>query len=1145
MNPFAYDAISGHGIDALDIMRAVIVRSSVVLAIVVMIRYFLRDRLSNAAKHALLLIVPFETAAVLAFAIWPMRIELQLPFDSPVSPLLSTFAGGSLDPGTKDEKTATLQPIDRSFDERSAIASSEAPAGFSQGLSSSALDATNDRTGQVPIMSDSGRTDATSLSTIAGICWFAGSSLLAFVFLVRHLRMSFRLRSTWGPASDEMRHMVDSLAKLMRLRHRPGIMETRAVATPAVVGIFRPVLVIPAGFEDEFEADECRWALAHELAHVQRFDLWTLAFERAVGIVCFFCPALWITQRMTRHDRELACDDAAQAASGLSAGDCAGVFLKLIRWSSRRESGSGGMTPVLSLTHRYPAIRNRILNMTDANEARRTPRLATTTAWVITAFAIVLALPVVPKLVAQSPRDARNEITLARNEDAATETRQANESQTKTRSIGGVIVDQNGMPIANAEVNFLIWVRRSAEISPKRLTPARTGSDGRFRIEGIPDNGPIAMVQFTHPDYVTRHITYRVQEVEYEPLRKGEARIEMQKGIAVRGRVLDPDGKPLAGAVLNQMYKSYFSDVSKRTTDENGGFSFEHLDETTFDSLIVTKPGFGTIIGKWNHAQRPPGELVLKMERARSLSGKVTDESEKPLPDVRLSVALLYSPNEFKAEARTDAEGQFRIDDLPVGRDMRIQILKQGYAESFFSLKADQKDGLAIKLLKGVTGNGTVVDAVTGKPVERFKVTIVPFEDRSLVQSSNTYPFAAGAFEMRASTVSPKRFRLTIGADGYRDFESEEYAIDQCPVKLEVKLEPIPDDEKPRYRGRVVAQDGTPIENARIGLSTPRDFPLIHDGAIYATWRGREIPVTDASGAFDFRSLEPVGELLILHETGTIRKPIEPGTDLNAIELKLEPYGHIAGKLLRNGKPDRDSRIAVFYKALASRRTGSGHMIEPKPDGTFLLERVIPGVVDIDFRLAGIPENGRFTAMQPYLVEPGKTTTIECDLKLSDSPRRDLKGKIRFVDREIPMNLSGSKFILYPPKDNPLRLKPGDAIVNSPARMKYRETPEGKAMQQALDEFLLLEKSMTPDGEFEIKGMPVGHYELRIWAGNSNTNLGDAVREIRIEPAKPGEPESPIDLGVLDIARMKNISGKPVSKESSKSNAQPTAKPGS
>jgi len=78
---------------------------------------------------------------------------------------------------------------------------------------------------------------------------------------------------------------------------------------PGVLGIFRPVLLLPEGILDRLTTPQLRSILAHELCHVRRRDNMTAALHMLVESLFWFHPLVyWIGARLV-EERERACDE--------------------------------------------------------------------------------------------------------------------------------------------------------------------------------------------------------------------------------------------------------------------------------------------------------------------------------------------------------------------------------------------------------------------------------------------------------------------------------------------------------------------------------------------------------------------------------------------------------------------------------------------------------------------------------------------------------------------------------------------------------------------------------------------------------------------------------------------------------------------
>jgi beta-lactamase regulating signal transducer with metallopeptidase domain len=112
------------------------------------------------------------------------------------------------------------------------------------------------------------------------------------------------------------------LAKCRELQSRLGLTrvirfcECRWLDAPAVIGWFRPVVLLPFRALTGLTEDQIEAVIAHELAHIRRFDAFLNLFQVVVESLLFFHPAVWWLTKRVRIERENCCDDVAVAACG-------------------------------------------------------------------------------------------------------------------------------------------------------------------------------------------------------------------------------------------------------------------------------------------------------------------------------------------------------------------------------------------------------------------------------------------------------------------------------------------------------------------------------------------------------------------------------------------------------------------------------------------------------------------------------------------------------------------------------------------------------------------------------------------------------------------------------------------------------------
>ena len=190
---------------------------------------------------------------------------------------------------------------------------------------------------------------------IVALYWI-GVALMLARFLIG-LRTAQRLRMTSRPAGKPLlREALVRQARLLGLRAAPALAWSRKVAVPVLVGIMRPLILLPLSFATELSPHQIESVLAHELAHLRRHDHLALLFQRLVESLLFFHPAVWLMSSLLNAERENCCDDLV-VATGARPLDYAESLVRM----AAAALGAGAPSPLgLAATGRSSHLRRRI-----------------------------------------------------------------------------------------------------------------------------------------------------------------------------------------------------------------------------------------------------------------------------------------------------------------------------------------------------------------------------------------------------------------------------------------------------------------------------------------------------------------------------------------------------------------------------------------------------------------------------------------------------------------------------------------------------------------------------------------------------------------------------------------------------------------
>ena len=140
--------------------------------------------------------------------------------------------------------------------------------------------------------------------------WSLGVLLFSFRLTFGCWQLSM-LKRRGIQAPESVRAMVDNLAARMGLPHTVRVLMSTLTDAPSVVGFLRPIILLPVSSLSGLSPLQLEAILAHELAHILRYDALVNALQIFVETLLFYHPAVWWASARIRHERELCCDDLA------------------------------------------------------------------------------------------------------------------------------------------------------------------------------------------------------------------------------------------------------------------------------------------------------------------------------------------------------------------------------------------------------------------------------------------------------------------------------------------------------------------------------------------------------------------------------------------------------------------------------------------------------------------------------------------------------------------------------------------------------------------------------------------------------------------------------------------------------------------
>jgi beta-lactamase regulating signal transducer with metallopeptidase domain len=217
--------------------------------------------------------------------------------------------------------------------------------------------------------------------------WLAGVALLLGLIGARYWRTLALLRRAERVEEGPLRVVLERLCLELGAPSPPALLLSDRVASPFLIGLFRPRIVIPADFPARLQPHELEDVLLHELIHWRRRDLWIAWLQVGVQVTFWFHPLVWWANRQLQHERECACDESVLATGRRPAAAYAESLLRVLLAARGRAPLAVGFLGILEQNVR---LQKRLSGIMDQESgARRFGALH----WTLLAALAVVVLP--------------------------------------------------------------------------------------------------------------------------------------------------------------------------------------------------------------------------------------------------------------------------------------------------------------------------------------------------------------------------------------------------------------------------------------------------------------------------------------------------------------------------------------------------------------------------------------------------------------------------------------------------------------------------------------------------------------------------------------------------------------------------------
>jgi beta-lactamase regulating signal transducer with metallopeptidase domain len=421
--------------------------------------------------------------------------------------------------------------------------------------------------------------------------WLAGMFILGgwLVLKLLYLRKEDYRLATTASLPESFYDAIVRCAKNLGLRRVPKVVLTRKVACPAVFGVIRPVLLMPAGYLSKMTRRDTEHMLLHELAHIKRGDLWVHGFYMLLQVVYWYNPLLWLVRNQMHHLRELCCDATVARLLKERIGEYRQTLIDVARRFLAKPTEPGlGLLGLFEDSNRLLVRLNWL-----KKETWRYQKMKKLT--VITTIVLMIAF-VLPMAQAQNPQaeDTASSEQLQIEKDNSDSTmatmpvkplnqapQLSNPASEETEGTAQLDVTVSLTVRGKKIDNHHARVRLLDAIDRHEVQRIEKGENGRYLFTGIPPGKYIVEAYFWD-SYPT--------EFENVTLAKGEeksilvdSKTEQLARIRVAGKLLDKrTGKGIEGATIHFVG----APDDDAITYPDGSFA-THADRSRFHQILV------------------------------------------------------------------------------------------------------------------------------------------------------------------------------------------------------------------------------------------------------------------------------------------------------------------------------------------------------------------------------------------------------------------------------------------------------------------------------------------------------------------------------------------------------------------------------
>ena len=147
-----------------------------------------------------------------------------------------------------------------------------------------------------------------AIGLILLILWGIGIFVMIVLIAKSMLRFNYIRNSALPLQNPAVRRLYHDCLDEMHISKPIPVYSTAFLQSPVIVGLFKPCIYLPIHLISDYNANDIKYMLMHELEHYKYKDALANYFMNIAGVLYWFNPLVWYSLKEMKNDREVACD---------------------------------------------------------------------------------------------------------------------------------------------------------------------------------------------------------------------------------------------------------------------------------------------------------------------------------------------------------------------------------------------------------------------------------------------------------------------------------------------------------------------------------------------------------------------------------------------------------------------------------------------------------------------------------------------------------------------------------------------------------------------------------------------------------------------------------------------------------------------